>query len=148
MNNSVFSKTGAVFYILWGMLHIIGAILLFVALQESVDKGLSVLASNLVNIPSVNGNTAVAGLYGYYTYLLLAIAVFVTVIAVIYNWKNNPIGYWINLLFVGAVEIGIVSFLLFPGYMKWEEGGIGLSLFVLAAIASSITYIKRVRPTL
>jgi len=39
---------------------------------------------------------------------------------------------------VGATDLSLLAALLLPGYMAWSDGGIGLTLFVLALIFSTL----------
>jgi len=145
MKTDVFTKIGAGFYVLWGLLHVVGAIALFSSLRESADSALSALTSNVSALPSVGTNVAVEALFGYYLWLLLVLAIFSIVIAVRFNWRGIAVGYWLNLLMLGATEVGILLFLLIPGYMKMSEGGIGLSLYILAAAFSTVGFIRSVK---
>ena len=65
---------------------------------------------------------------------LLFFALFAIVIAVLYNWKNDPLGYWLNLIVVSAADIGFIIFVLLPGYVYFFPAsgpvfGIGGAVF-------------------
>ena len=116
-----YAKTGAVFYILWGLLHIKAALDEF-ALGASLDPGL------------------VSGKLNQGAWDLLMFALASILVAVVFNWKNDRKGYWINLVLVSAADIGFIIFVLVPGYVAIFPGILGPVFWVLAAIFSTIGY--------
>lgn len=48
---------------------------------------------------------------------LLFFASFAIAVAVRYNWRNETLGYWLNLIVVSAADIGFIVFVLLPGYV-------------------------------
>ncbi|MEX1258046.1 MAG: hypothetical protein WEG36_10550 [Gemmatimonadota bacterium] len=68
------------------------------------------------------------------------------IVGAAFNWRNSRVGFWLNASVLGAVEVGVVAFMLAPGYMRWSDGGIGLGLFVLALVFSTIGFWKGPRP--
>ena len=120
MNSDMkFAKIGASLYILWGILHIIAAYDGFV-LGASVDPGL------------------VQGKLNQGAWDLLFFALASISIAIIYNWKNDVMGYWINLVLVSVADIGFIIFVLIPGYVSFFPGILGPIFWISAAIFSSI----------
>ncbi len=41
---------------------------------------------------------------------LAAVAVAVIVVAVVYNWFNRPVGYWLNLALNSVTVVGFILF--------------------------------------
>ncbi len=41
---------------------------------------------------------------------LAAVAVAVIVVAVVYNWFNHPVGYWLNLALNSVTDVGFILF--------------------------------------
>jgi hypothetical protein len=83
-------------------------------------------------VPTVAGSFMGMGSFN-----LLWIGLLVTAVAITMNWRNSRTGYWLNLGIVGATDLGLLLFLLLPGTMAWTDGGIGLSLFFVAAALST-----------
>ena len=112
-------QTGAVLYILWGLLH------LFAAFQ--VFK----LGSRL-------GPGVVQGRIYQNALNLACFAIIVIVIAVVYNWENSPLGYWLNLVLASITDIGFIIYILMPGYLPLRPGILGPVLWILATVFSTL----------
>lgn len=54
-------------------------------------------------------------------------------IAARFNWENSPAGFWLNLVIVSAVDLGLIIFLIAPGYMAMPDGLTGILLWIPAA---------------
>jgi len=114
-----FAKIGAGSYVIWGLLHIVAAIDEF-----TVGKGLE---------PGL-----VHGKINQGAWDLLFFALFAIVVAVKYNWKNDPLGYWLNLIVVSAADIGFIIFVLFPGYVTFFPGILGPVFWILGAVFTTL----------
>ena len=114
-----FAKIGAVTYVLWGLLHIQAARLVYV-LGQSIEPGI------------------IQGRVYQDAWNLLFFAVFGIVVAVTLNWKNSRLGYWLNLVVVSAGDIGFIITVMIPGYIPLMPGGIGPLLWVVALVFSSL----------
>ncbi len=88
-----FAKIGAVTYVLWGLLHIQAARLVYL-LGQSLEPGM------------------VQGRIFQGAYSLLFFALFGIVVAVTFNWKNSRLGYWLNLVVISAADIGFIIFIM------------------------------------
>jgi len=113
------AKIGSVFYFLWGVLHI-GAAFEEFQLGKSLEFG---LVQGKIN----------QGAWDLLFFSLLAI-----VIAVRYNWVNDRLGYWINLIVVSGADIGFVVFVLAPGHVSLIPGILGPMLWMGGLIFSTI----------
>ena len=69
---------------------------------------------------------------------LLFFAVFGIVVAVLYNWKNNQMGYWLNLVVVSVADVGFIITILLPGYLPVFPGAIGPILWLLALVFTTV----------
>ncbi|HMV31277.1 MAG: hypothetical protein U0104_11240 [Gemmatimonadales bacterium] len=132
------TRTGAVWFALWGLLHVLGAGLQLRALASAGGPGLTaMIASGLPFDPAANPvPDPAAAFMGMGAFNLLWIGLLVTGIAVTLNWRNSTLGFWLNVLVVGATDLGLVMFLLTPGVMAWGDGSVGLGLFLLAVAFS------------
>ncbi len=119
----IFARIGAVLYILWGVLHIVAASKVF-TLGQSLEQGM------------------VQGRLYQDAWNLLFFALFGIVVAVLYNWKNNKIGYWLNLVVVGVGDIGFIITILLPGYLPLFPGSLGPILWLLALTFSTIAILR------
>ena len=114
-----FAKIGAVTYVLWGLLHIQAARLVYV-LGQSMEPGI------------------IQGRVYQDAWNLLFFALFGIVVAVTLNWKNSRLGYWLNLVMVSAGDIGFIITILVPGYIPLMPGGLGPLLWVVALAFSTL----------
>jgi hypothetical protein len=69
---------------------------------------------------------------------MLTIAVFVVVIGLLLNWRNNRIGYWLNLCVAGWADSVWVFVVVLPGYVGFVRGFLPPAIFVAAAVATTI----------
>jgi hypothetical protein len=112
-------QTGAVLYILWGLLHLFAAFQVF-KLGSRLEPGMvqGRIYQNALN--------------------LACFAIIVIVIAVVYNWENSALGYWLNLVLVSITDIGFIIYILMPGYLPLRPGILGPVLWILATVFSTL----------
>lgn len=139
-NSTLAARTGAVFFALWGLVHIAGATLQLGTLSAG---GAGALTAMIASAHPATAESfivpAPAGAFmGMGAYNILWIGLFVTVIAIVMNWRNSRTGYLINMGVVAATDAGLLFALLIPGHMAWTDGAIGLGLFAVAATFSTI----------
>jgi len=101
-----FAKIGSISYIIWGLLHIVAAFEQS-TLARSLEPGL------------------VQGKLNQGAWDLLFFALFAITVATKYNWKNDLLGYWLNLIVVSAADIGFIVFVLLPGHVALFPGILG-----------------------
>jgi hypothetical protein len=114
-----FAKIGAVFYVLWGLVHLQAAYQEFI-LAAGTAPGL------------------IHGKLDQEAWDLLFFALTAILIAVIYNWKNDPLGFWLNLVLVSAADLGFIIFVLIPGYVTFFPGIIGPLFWVAGVLFTSL----------
>jgi hypothetical protein len=114
-----YAKTGAVFYLLWGLLHLKAA-----AEEFSLSAGLE---------PGLVQGKLSQGAWNLFFFALASIG-----IAVLFNWKNERGGYWMNAVLVSAADIGFIIFVLIPGYVDFFPGVLGPVFWILALVFSTI----------
>ena len=112
-------RIGAVFYGLWGLLHLLAALDGF-RLAMSVEAGL--IQGRLMQ------NSWTLAFFS-----LVAIAV-----AIMMNWRNSRTGYWANLVIVSAADIGFILFVLAPGLIPLWPGILGPVFWLLGAAFSTV----------
>jgi len=119
----IFARIGAVLYVLWGVLHIVAAYKVY-TLGQTFELGM------------------VQGRIYQGAWNLLFFALFGIVVAVLYNWRNSKIGYWLNLIVVGVVDIGFIITILLPGYLPLFPGSLGPIIWLLALAFSTVGILK------
>ena len=123
MNATILARIGAVLYILWGLLHIVAAYKVF-SLGQTIEQGI------------------VQGRLFQDAWNLLFFAIFGIVVAIFFNWKNNKIGYYLNLVVLSAGDIGFIITILLPGYLPLFPGAIGPIIWLLALTFSTMAILK------
>lgn len=106
-------KIGAVLYVLWGLLHVkaavatyqLGATLEFGIVQGRVYQG---------------------------AWNLLFFAISVTLIAILLNWRNSRLGFWLNLGIASVTDVGFIIHILVPGHFPIIPGIAGPVLWVFS----------------
>jgi hypothetical protein len=116
-----YAKLGAGAYVIWGLLHI-GAALEEFRLGSTLESGL------------------VQGKINQGAWDLLFFSLFAIVVAVRYNWRNEALGYWLNLIVVSAADIGFIIFVLLPGYVALFPGIFGPVFWILGALFSTLGF--------
>jgi hypothetical protein len=90
-------RIGAVFYVLWGILHFYAAYLSYrTGLSEATGYAQAKLFQNAWNLA-----------------YLSAFCIFV---AAALNWRNSLSGYWLNLITVSAVDVGFILLIYLPSH--------------------------------
>lgn len=112
-------KIGAVMYFIWGLLHLKAAY--------------SVYQLGVTLEPDMVQGRVFQDAWG-----LLFFALVGMIVAVLFNWKNNLMGYWINFVTVSVTDIGFIMFVLVPGYLPIFPGALGPVFWVLAVIFTTI----------
>jgi len=114
-----YARIGAVFYVLWGLLHIFAGYMALGAL-EGVRRGVS--RERIMQNSIFLAMTGVASVW----------------IAVKFNWYNDAFGYWFNLFIVSVADISFIWLILLPGYIPLFPGVNGPVLWIIAVVASTI----------
>ena len=129
-------KWGAIFYILWGIMHaMIGIQILALNLGESTYSVIETLYSDSGDIPTPKElGSVVEGLMNQHAWNLLWFGLFAIIVGGIWNWRNNIAGYWANLAVISLADIGFIVAILIPGYISIEVGIWGPVLWVLAIV--------------
>jgi hypothetical protein len=121
MRSNLFAKLGAVAYVLWGLLHLNAARLVWQA-GHGLEAGF--IQGRILQL----------------SWDLLFFATFSIVVALTMNWKNSRCGYWMNLVIVSAADIGYILFVLLPGHVPMNPGGLGPILWLIAIAFSTLAY--------
>lgn len=111
-----YAKIGAVSFILWGLVHIVGGGAILLAVADSPTQGFAIYQE------AVTVYTPLAGsVLGYLAYGFVWIAILVTYVGIRYNWHNSRNGLALNTFVVGLTDLGLLIFLVWPGFISWGE---------------------------
>lgn len=58
--------------------------------------------------------------------------------AVVYNWLNNPVGYWLNLALTRVTDVGFILFVVARRSRPLWPGLLGPALWGLAVVFSKL----------
>jgi len=112
------ARIGAVFYVLWGVFHLVAANAIYALAEQSAGMVRARLLQD--------------------AFYLLFCAVAGTVMAVILNWRNDKQGYWMNGTLIAFADLPFVLFVLVPGLIPWWPGLAGPLLWLIAFVFTSI----------
>ncbi len=113
------SRIGAIFYLLWGVLHVNAAVQVY-RLGHTLEPGM------------------VQGRIYQDAWNLLFLAVGVALVAIVWNWKSDPLGYWLNLALASVTDVGFILTILVPGYLPLVPGVAGPVMWVLAILFTTL----------
>jgi hypothetical protein len=116
-------KIGATLYILWGLLHVKASIATY-QLGMTLEPGI------------------VQGRVFQDAWNLAFFAIAVSITAVLLNWKNSRLGFWLNFSLATVTDLGFIIHVLVPGYIPIVPGIAGPVLWVLAVIFTAIAIRK------
>lgn len=116
---SILSKIGATAYVIWAVLH-------FRAAWTIYELG------NTVPDSMVQGRLMQAAWH------LLWFSIIALAIAVTLNWRNDPRGWWMNLIVVSIVDVGFILFVLVPGYVPMWPGLAGPVFWLIGLLYSTL----------
>jgi len=116
-------KIGAAIYVLWAVLHIKASISTY-QLGATLEPGL------------------VQGRVYQDAWNLIFVAISVGIIAMLLNWRNSRLGFWLNLGLASVTDIGFIIHVLIPGYISMIPGVAGPVLWILAVIFTAIAIRK------
>jgi|SRR6185436_4763271 len=139
-------RIGAIFYILWGILHVIIGLVLFYKLSTVGSYGVMETTGSAVpadQIPHIN-SALLNGILSQYAWNVLWPGLFSIAVASM-NWKNSLIGYWYNLIVITLVDSGFMAAILIPGYISLRDGLPGPIFWLLAVIFSTVGILKNPR---
>ncbi|MDP2470682.1 MAG: hypothetical protein Q8W46_07445 [Candidatus Palauibacterales bacterium] len=132
-------RIGAVFYLLWGIIHVLGGAAMLATLRSAGGAGvLRMIATADPGSAPDSVPEIVTAVAGFHSWNLLWIGALVAGVALTLNWRNRRSGFWINLTLAGAADAGLVAFMLAPGLMRLSDGLIGIVLFGLAFMFSGL----------
>src|SRR2546428_4528033 len=112
------ARLGAVFYVLWGLVHYIGAYSVYelaYSIQASMEQG------RLLQL----------------CFYLVSFATASIVLALVLNWRNDRFGFWLTGIVVGIADVPFILFVLLPGYAPWWPGVLGPALWIAALICTA-----------
>jgi len=112
------ARIGAVFYVLWGVFHLVAANAVYGLAEQSTGM--------------VRGRLLQDAFY------VLFFAVAGIVMAVVLNWRNDKQGYWMNGTLIAFADIPFVLFVLVPGLIPWWPGLAGPLLWLISFFFTTV----------
>ncbi len=123
------TKLSAIAFVVWGVLHIAGGSAILAALANGPAAGYAFYANAAGDYPAAAG-----AILAYNSFAILWTGAIVAVVAVLLTWRDNPAGTYINLALTGLSEVGLIVFLILPGFVPWAQASLGLVPFIAAAL--------------
>jgi hypothetical protein len=134
----LFVRIGAVFFALWGLLHLIGGAAILVASGDGAAAGYAFYEQSDGDFLPLAG-----AILAMNSFTIAWVGALVTVIAFTMNWRNSCTGFLLNLVLAGMMDVALVVFLLVPGFVTLSDAMLGISLLVIAATFSSLGLLRQ-----
>ncbi|OAH45397.1 hypothetical protein AX777_17470 [Sphingobium yanoikuyae] len=112
------ARFGALCYAAWGLFH-------------------CKVALDIWRLGAAEHGLAQGRLYQLAAYML-TIALFVLVVGLWRNWRNDRLGYWLNLIVAGWADSIWVAVVVLPGYVDPIRGFVPPAIFAAGALLTSI----------
>lgn len=125
------AQIGAIFFALWGLLHIVGGIAILAVLGDGPAAGFAVYANAAGVYPDAAG-----AILAMNSFAIALIGAAVVAIAATLNWRNDALGAALNILLAGGMDVALAVFLLGPGHVSLTEALVGFGLFACGAFVS------------
>lgn len=134
-------KIGAGLYVAWGLLHVvIGAIPLA---RFAASGPVSMLSFFKFDLETVDGPMLHAShLIAEHAAELIGFGLMAVVVAVALVAKGHALGYWLNALVLGIVDLAFVLGEIVPGHVSAVETGIGPLLYVAALAVTTVALVR------
>jgi hypothetical protein len=113
------ARVGAICYFLWGLVHYQAAYAVFSLaskLPASMERG------------RINQDA----------FYLACFATTGIAVAILLNWHNDRLGFWLNAIAISAGDIPFILFVLLPGYIAFWPGVLGPVLWIAALICTGL----------
>lgn len=134
-------RAGALAYVAWGLLHIVVGLLPVVRFLSAGPHAMLANLEGVSNVPSPPlGEPLLQAthLVGQHYFNLAAAGLLAILVAVKLNWHGDRLGYWLNLIVLGLIDLSFVVGEIIPGYMPLEIGGPGPALYLIAAVLTTV----------
>jgi len=133
------ARIGAVFFGLWGLLHLVGGSAILVdALSNGPAAGYAFYQQSAGDFLPVAG-----AILAMNSFTIAWVGALVIVIAATMNWRNQCTGFMLNLVLAGLMDVALVVFLLAPGFVTLGDALLGISLLLFAATFSSLGLLQQ-----
>ena len=116
--NTILARAGAIFYVLWGLLHYYAAYGVY-RLAESIPSNME--QGRLEQLAFYLASFATAG-----------------IVLAMLNWRNSRLGFWSNAIVISVGDIPFILFVLVPGYLPVWPGIEGPVLWIVALTCTAI----------
>lgn len=133
------TKPTTVALLLWGLLHVVGGTILMITAAADPLAALQSLgsAAPAADLP-LDPGPVTGAVIGFHGLNILWAGLAVTVLSVRWSWRSYPKGVPTSLLIAGAADIGLIGYLLIPGFMRLSEGVWGPLLLAIAASGAAL----------
>ena len=144
---TILRKAGSLSYVLWGLLHIVVGLYPVALFLGSGPGAMLSSIHGMAPIPTMSMEEPIlhmAFLTAEQYFNLAAFGVMAIWIAFRLNWRGSVLGFWLNLVVLGLVDLSFIVAEIVPGYMPLQVGLWGPILYVLGAAGTGLgLYLSR-----
>lgn len=129
------AQAGAVMYVLWGILHIVVGAIPLISLLNQGPAAMFSFYNLEIDPAAVDAQWQhAANLVAEHAVELIAFGIMAIIVALALNWKNDPLGFWLNFIVLGLVDLAFVLGEMVPGTVPVGQTIIGPALYVLGVV--------------
>lgn len=141
VNSERLIKAGAAVYVLWGVLHVwVGLDSLNRLWTGGSRKMLERYGSGLEAGVITDPGNFVSNIVAQHSANLVLLGLLSIIVAATLIWRQEKMGFWLNLVILGIADAAFVFALLLPGYILVKDGLPGPILFVVAATLTGLGF--------
>jgi predicted membrane metal-binding protein len=129
---------GALFYGLWGLLHLVSSGLALWLSYLDQPPGWAALMADAVPGRWSGADELTLAVVRHHSLNVALFGLVSIVIAIALNRRNSRVGWLANLIVVSIVDLGFVLFIVAPGHVPLGLGLVGPSFWLLGAVFTSI----------
>lgn len=125
----IYARIGAALYIIWGLMHLAaGSVGIWLTGQPITPDW----AAGMAAVPSGDSGVADAtvGLVRQHSFNIAVGGAMAILIAVFGNWNNRRLAWILNGALIASLDLGMIIFMLIPGYVPLVDGLIGPALWI------------------
>ena len=131
------TRAGAVFFLLWGLVHMVVALAGILGAVRSGATGVLSAATGATLPAQPDHVLGLAGAIALCLSIDLAAFAALGVWVGVMVWRGRQMGFWLGAVILGTADAAFVVALIFPGHVSVANGFLGPLLYVLAVAFSA-----------
>lgn len=132
------SKIGIIMFILWGILHILVGAIAVAAYITKGPVGIFTAYGATLGTQDTGETLMLAANIALEFSIILAGYGILSIWAAMLMYRGQTLGFWLNTILLGIVDVAFVYALMLPGYIPVDQGIWGPVLYVLGVLFGAL----------